>query len=113
MDRDHELVIEMKNVTMTMKPSKSRVKQMEDIQTKAMEIFLDRNKKYGEAFAILGLVGTVPSLVGDVWRIKNMVYGNPDHGRSNKEDIKDKLLDIMNQAALCYMVLSDENWEGK
>jgi hypothetical protein len=79
----------------------------------AREVFIDRNKIYKDTFVALGLLGTVTTLIGDCHRLRNMIYLTPDHGRQYYDQIEDKLVDVLNQAAISLMMLHDENYEGK
>lgn len=113
MSRDKDLVFLAKDMMITMKISKTRMEEYDIVTEEAKKIFIDRNKMYGDAFIFLGLIGNVATLVGDIFRIKTMVYDHKDHGRSYKLQIRDKLLDIINQAVICILVLSEDNYEGK
>lgn len=87
--------------------------QYDRLVGEAKAIFEDRNAIYKDAFNMLGLIGTVSTLIGDTQRLRNMIYFTPDHGRSHKENIKDKLIDVINQGIISLMVLEEENYEGK
>ena len=77
------------------------------------EIFIDRNKVYKNTFEHLGLIGTIITLIGDCYRLKNMIVLEADHGRTHKEQIEDKLRDVVNQALISLMMLHQDNYEGK
>ena len=83
--------------------------EMED----CLSIFLDRNSIYRDTFVHLGLMGTVTTLIGDCFRLRNMILHESDHGRSHVEQIEDKLRDVVNQAIISLMMLHEENFEGK
>jgi hypothetical protein len=76
-------------------------------------IFIDRNTVYKNTFEHLGLLGTTITLIGDLYRLKNMIVAEPDHGRQYKEQIIDKLQDVVNQALISLMMVKQDNWEGK
>lgn len=121
--RDKELVHEYKsNSTATFGVSeiiiekletKSRSRQYDEVVDEAKYIFDDRNKMYKDAFTAIGLIGTISTLIGDIFRLKYMVYDSDDYGRKYKEQIRDKLLDIINQAIISIFVLDDNNFKGK
>jgi len=94
-------------------PATYRHHQYATIVEEAKIIFEDRNKMYKDAFVALGLIGTISTLIGDCFRLKFMVYDSPDHGRQYKAQIRDKLLDIINQAIISIFVLDDENYTGR
>jgi len=77
------------------------------------DIFMDRNKVYKNTFEHLGLIGTVITLIGDTYRLKNMIVTEADHGRQYKEQIIDKLMDVVNQALISLMMIKQDNYEGK
>jgi len=77
------------------------------------DIFMDRNKIYKNTFEHLGLIGTVITLIGDTYRLRNMIVQEPDHGRKYKEQIEDKLRDVVNQALISLMMLHEDNYEGR
>lgn len=77
------------------------------------EIFINRNAIYKDTFVHLGLLGTVTTLMGDVFRLRNMVYQDRDHGRGYVEEIDDKLMDVVNQALISLMMLHERNFEGR
>jgi hypothetical protein len=122
-DRDNELeheyksnsnlVFRAKEVTVTTIPPPTRSQQYDDVIKEAKEIFLDRNKMYKDAFTVFGLIGTVTTLVGDAFRLKYMIFENDDYGKQYKEQIRDKLLDIINQAVISIFVLDNDNFKGK
>lgn len=93
--------------------SKTRSMQYDEVIVEAKHIFTDRNTMYKDAFTALGLIGTVTTLIGDTFRLKYMIYDSDDYGRKYKEQIRDKLLDIINQAVISIFVLDDNNFKGK
>lgn len=122
-DREKELVQEYKsNATTTFGVSdafvqkmeaRSRSAQYDEVVVEAKAIFTERNVMYKDAFTALGLIGTVTTLIGDTFRLKYMIYDSDDYGRKYKENIRDKLLDIINQAIISIFVLDDDNFKGK
>lgn len=91
----------------------TRSEQYDDIVLNAKTIFVNRNAMYKDAFTAIGLIGTISTLIGDVFRLKYMVYDSDDYGRKYKEQIRDKLLDIINQAIISIFVLDADNYKGK
>ena len=77
------------------------------------DIFIDRNRVYKNTFEVLGLAGTVVTLIGDCYRLRNMILKEPDHGQQYKEQIVDKLRDVVNQAIISLMMVEQDNWTGK
>jgi hypothetical protein len=122
-DRDNELAKEYKSTSGTIFTMKTdddiierhrvRLTQYNTIILEAKAIFLDRNEMYKDAFVFIGLIGTISTLIGDAIRLKYMVYNGDDYGSKYKEQIRDKLLDIINQAIISIFVLDDDNYRGK
>jgi len=94
-------------------PKKDRSHQYDEVIKQAKETFIERNKMYKDAFVVLGLIGTVSTLIGDVFRLKFMIYDSDDYGQQYRDNIRDKLLDIINQAVISIFVLDDNNYRGK
>ena len=82
-----------------------RVKQMQDVQEKALELFKKKNADYGDAFAKFGVIGVLMRIEDKVQRslsiTKNGVNLVVDEG------IKDTLLDLHNYAAMALMLLEE------
>jgi len=84
-----------------------RVKQLEDIQLKAKNLFLKKNKDYGDAFADYGVVGVLVR-IGDKLR-RAQTISNNGINLIEDESIKDTLLDLHNYAAMAIMLLDESN----
>lgn len=91
----------------------SRIEKYQVEVERCMTIFEERNAIYKDTFVFLGLLGTTTTLIGDIYRLRNMIYQNPSHGREYYELIEDKLIDVVNQAVISLMMLHEDNWEGK
>lgn len=91
----------------------SRMEQYQVEVEHCMSIFEERNAIYKDTFVYLGLQGTITTLIGDVFRLRNMIIWEEDHGRSHYSQIEDKLIDVVNQAVISLMMLRDKNFEGK
>jgi hypothetical protein len=118
-DRERELLNNMSKLIHKddeLTPEEVRLHETLDIYMKEFyeceKIFWERNKIYKNTFEYLGLLGTVITLIGDVYRLRNMIVQESDHGRQYKEQIEDKLRDIVNQALISLMMLHDDNFEG-
>ena len=72
----------------------NRVKQMKQIQSEALELFIKKNIDYGDAFAKFGVIGVLT---------KNGV------NLINDENIKDTLLDLHNYSAMALMLLEENS----
>ena len=83
----------------------TRVKQMIDIQTRALDLFARKNRDYGDAFAKFGVIGVLMRIEDKIQRslsiTKNAVQLVKD------ERIEDTLLDLHNYAAMALMLLAE------
>lgn len=117
-DREKELkkstedILQYNSRTGALLPPAKSLARYEIILANAQMVFEDRNAKYRDAFKALGVIGCLSTLIGDTRRLHTMIYLTGDHGRSHANDIKDKLIDIINQASLTLMMVEDNNWEG-
>jgi len=110
-DQARKLKYDVKSSTEEERLTKALAMYREELHACEL-IFEDRNRIYRNTFEYLGLLGTVTTLIGDVFRLRNMVYLNPTHGREYTEQIQDKLIDVVNQAVISLMMLKDGNYEG-
>ena len=85
----------------------NRVKQLEDIQTNARELFSKKNADYGDAFAKYGLVGVIMRIEDKIQRLisinKSGIVLVSDEG------LRDTLLDLHNYAAMAIMLLDEDD----
>ncbi len=85
--------------------SDHRIKQMESIQAKALELFTKKNADYGDAFAKYGIIGVLIRMEDKLQRsisiTKNKVSLVED------ESIRDTLLDLHNYSAMALMLLDE------
>jgi hypothetical protein len=83
-----------------------RVKQMKEIQDKALELFARKNADYGDAFATFGLIGVLVRIEDKIKRALSI--SNKGVTLVNDEGLQDTLLDLHNYAAMALM-LSNES----
>lgn len=118
-NRDRELVEEARKLKYELEPSSEEQRLFKALAMYREElhacelIFEDRNRIYKNTFEVLGLLGTIVTLIGDCYRLRNMILFEPDHGRKYAEQIEDKLRDVVNQALISLMMLHQDNYEGK
>jgi len=77
------------------------------------ELFNIKNRQYGNAFQLYGVLGVVCEILGVAARLPQLVLWMPDHGRSSKETLIDIFTDIHNFANMALIVLSEDNWDGR
>lgn len=85
-----------------------RVKQLEEIQKNAKELFMKKNADYGDAFATFGIIGILMRIQDKINRSitinKNKITLVED------ESMKDTLLDLHNYSAMGLMLLNENNY---
>ena len=83
-----------------------RVKQLEEIQKNAKELFMKKNADYGDAFATFGIIGILMRIQDKINRSitinKNKITLVED------ESMKDTLLDLHNYSAMGLMLLNEK-----
>ena len=77
------------------------------------ELFLIKNRQYGNSIVRTGVLGACVELIGACARLPQLVLKAMDHGRSTPEVLRDVFLDIHNYANIALMMLEQENWEGE
>ena len=83
-----------------------RVKQMETVQQKALDMFKKKNKDYGDAFAQHGVVGVMVRISDKMTRFTN-ISKNEIKISVSDETLKDTLMDLHNYAAMAIMLLEE------
>ena len=86
--------------------SEKRIEQMEEVQKEALELFIKKNKDYGDAFANYGPVGVIVRMGDKIQRLNSV----SKHGVTliNSESIRDTLIDLHNYAAMAVMLLDEQ-----
>lgn len=83
------------------------------ILEQAFQMFLEKNEQYGNAIEYTGVLGAVVAMTGDIARLRVMTLqrsGEPN--LSEMLNIRDKLLDILVQAAIGILMLDKDNLKG-
>ena len=91
----------------TSTPTPNRIKQMEDIQHQALEMFRRKNADYGDAFAKFGVIGVLMRIEDKIQRALSISKSQIQLVKDEK--IEDTLLDLHNYAAMALMLLGEEN----
>lgn len=84
-----------------------RVKQMKDVQEKALELFKKKNADYGDAFAKFGVIGVLVRIEDKIQRSISITKNGIN--LVGDESIKDTLLDLHNYAAMALMLLEENS----
>jgi gas vesicle protein len=77
------------------------------------QLFLQKNEEYGDAIDAGGLIGAVVEIIGIAARLMVLVLHSPDGGKSNREQIWDKLQDLHNYANIAAMMTARGNFKGE
>jgi hypothetical protein len=86
--------------------SEKRIEQMEEVQKEALELFIKKNKDYGDAFANYGAVGVIVRMGDKIHRLQSVSkYGVT---MVNSESVRDTLIDLHNYAAMAVMLLDEQ-----
>ena len=88
---------------------KERCDHLLGIQNQAFNLFLKKNKDYGDAFATYGVIGVLVRIGDKISRLMNIEKNKI--ALSNDETMKDTLLDLHNYAAMALMLINDNNYE--
>jgi hypothetical protein len=83
--------------------SLSRVEQMKEIQSEALELFTKKNADYGDAFAKYGVIGVLMRIEDKLQRSMSITKNGVN--LVNDEGIRDTLLDLHNYSAMALMLL--------
>ena len=82
-----------------------RIAQMQSVQKEAFEIFLRKNKDYGDAFATYGPVGVIVRIGDKIARLTSVSSSGVNLVQD--ETIRDTLMDLHNYAAMAVMLLDE------
>jgi hypothetical protein len=85
----------------------NRKAQMETIQKEGLDLFVRKNKDYGDAFATYGTIGVLVR-IGDKINRLNHVSKNKIN-LVNDETLRDTLIDLHNYAAMAIMLLDEKS----
>jgi beta-glucosidase/6-phospho-beta-glucosidase/beta-galactosidase len=84
----------------------TRVEQMKQIQSDALELFTKKNTDYGDAFAKFGIIGVLMRIEDKIQRSLSITKNGVN--LVNDEGIRDTLLDLHNYAAMALMLLDEK-----
>lgn len=76
-----------------------------------MDIFVERNKQYGNAFVYTGAIGCLYEIWGCTMRLFMLCFRAKDWGKSNKK-VEDTLRDLANYAVMTLMLIEIDRWEA-
>ncbi len=83
----------------------NRVEQLKKIQNEGLELFIKKNKDYGDAFAEFGLIGVLVRIEDKIKRAMNI--SKSQVSMVEDEKIRDTLIDLHNYAAMALMLYDE------
>ena len=84
-----------------------RVKQLQTVQTDALEMFKKKNADYGDAFAKFGVIGILMRIEDKIQRSLSITKNGVN--MVDDEGMRDTLMDLHNYAAMGIMLLDENN----
>ena len=84
-----------------------RIVQMTKIQSEALQLFINKNADYGDAFAEFGVIGVLIRIEDKIKRSIHITERGVN--LVSNEKIRDTLLDLHNYAAMALMLLDNKN----
>jgi len=85
--------------------NQKRIEQMINIQEEALDLFVRKNKDYGDAFAQYGTIGVLMRIQDKLNRI--MTISKNSITLVDDESIRDTLIDLHNYSAMALMLLDE------
>tara|TARA_Y100000389_G_scaffold205055_1_gene262506 strand:+ start:903 stop:1394 length:492 start_codon:yes stop_codon:yes gene_type:complete len=85
----------------------SRKDQLIKIQSEGLELFIKKNKDYGDAFANSGSIGVLVRIGDKISRLQNITKNSIN--LVSDESCRDTLIDLHNYAAMAIMLLDENN----
>ena len=82
-----------------------RVKELQDIQLEALELFKMKNADYGDAFAEYGTIGVLVRLGDEIKRLQSI--SAKKIALVNDESMRDTLIDLHNYSAMAIMCINN------
>ena len=83
-----------------------RSQQMAAVQKEAFELFLKKNKDYGDAFSTYGTIGVLVRLGDKINRLQNISKTKVEL-EVKDETLRDTLIDLQNYAAMAVFLLDE------
>jgi beta-glucosidase/6-phospho-beta-glucosidase/beta-galactosidase len=83
-----------------------RVKQLQTVQTDALEMFKKKNADYGDAFAKFGVIGILMRIEDKIQRSLSITKNGVN--MVDDEGMRDTLMDLHNYAAMGIMLLDEK-----
>ncbi len=83
----------------------NRIESFKSIQNDGLELFIKKNKDYGDAFSTYGVVGVIMRMEDKMRRYLSITSSGVN--LVNDESLKDTLIDLMNYSTMALMLLNE------
>ena len=84
----------------------TRADQLKTVQKEALDLFIQKNADYGDAFANYGAIGVLVRLGDKIQRLQHI--SNTMLTLVKTESLRDTLIDLHNYAAMVIMLLDED-----
>lgn len=82
-----------------------RVNKFKKVQKEGLELFIKKNKDYGDAFANYGPVGVIVRLGDKIQRLSSVLKNGIN--LVDNESLRDTLIDLHNYSGMAIMLLDE------
>ena len=84
-----------------------RIESFKSVQNEGLNLFIKKNKDYGDAFATYGIVGVIMRMEDKLHRYLSITKNGVN--LVNDESLKDTLIDLHNYSAMAIMLMNENN----
>ena len=88
----------------------TRAEQLACVQSEGLDLFIKKNKDYGDAFATYGAIGVIVRMGDKISRLTSLTKNSIQ--LVDTESLRDTLIDLHNYSAMAVMLM-DENAVAK
>jgi len=88
----------------------NRPDQLAQIQKEGYELFVKKNKDYGDSFATYGPIGVIVRMGDKISRLTSLTKSGIQ--LVDNESVRDTLIDLHNYAAMAVMLMDEKEKQG-
>ena len=85
----------------------NRPEQLEKVQKEAYNLFVKKNKDYGDSFATYGPIGVIVRMGDKISRLTSLTKSGIQ--LVDNESVRDTLIDLHNYAAMAVMLMDEKD----
>ena len=85
----------------------NRPEQLEKVQKEAYNLFVKKNKDYGDSFATYGPIGVIVRMGDKISRLTSLTKSGIQ--LVDNESVRDTLIDLHNYAAMSVMLMDEKD----